>query len=225
MAKVKKKSKKVATRMAPKRKDPSQALRALVLAEAGHKCASPTCRGVITLDLHHIVWVKDNGPTTVENLLALCPYCHGMHTQGHVGAEAIRSWKYTLQSLNNPHRASADLLLLLHREEREKASDPKRVPFCFTGDSLGMLAGLINAGLVEIPRRVANYGHFGGGTPYFHVALTEAGRGLVDAWMSGSPADLGRALRTAAESPRPSLAPQRGDTPPKMADDSTASSS
>ena len=178
-----------------------------MLAEAGHKCANPNCRNVITLDLHHITWVKDGGGNVVSNLIALCPYCHALHTRGHIGREAIETWKYLLESLNNPNRASADLLLVLYREDRDKAAaGQNHVPFCFTGDSLPGLAGLMNSGLVRISRRIANYGHFGGGMPYFHVEVAPKGRALVDAWLKGNHVASAKALSLApgADAPDPS---------------------
>jgi 5-methylcytosine-specific restriction endonuclease McrA len=114
-----------------KRKPISDAVRHLVLAEAGYKCANPRCRNVLALELHHVVWVKDGGPNNVENLLALCGHCHGLHTLRHIHASAIATWKSLLQSLNNPNRASADLLLVLYEEEQAETAQ-NHIPFCFT---------------------------------------------------------------------------------------------
>jgi hypothetical protein len=157
----------------------------VVLAEAGYKCGNPTCRVYLTLELHHIVWVKDGGSNAASNLLPLCPNCHSLHTYGKIKAHAIRMWKSALQTLNNPNRASADVLLVLYDEMRATKENNDHVPFAYTGDSLGTLAGLLTAGLVEITMRSLNYGHFGGGTPYFQVALTEKGIGFVETWRRG----------------------------------------
>lgn len=157
----------------------------VVLAEAGYKCGNPTCRVYLTLELHHIVWVKDSGSNDPSNLLPLCPNCHSLHTYGKIKAHAIRMWKSALQTLNNPNRASADVLLVLYDEMRAAKDNKHHVPFAYTGDSLGTLAGLLTAGLVEITMRNPNYGHFGGGTPYFQVALTEKGIGFVETWRRG----------------------------------------
>jgi hypothetical protein len=179
-----------ANQKTPTRKKISPAVKQLVLAEAGHKCANPNCRATITLELHHIEWVKDGGGNVVANLLPLCGYCHGLHTQGHIPRESIETWKYLLESLNNPHRASADLLLVLYREEQEaqakKAAQQAHAPFIFTGDSLGFLSGLLTSGLIEISSRAFNYGHMLGGHPYFEVTLTAKGRALMKAWLDGT---------------------------------------
>lgn len=169
----------------------------LVLLESGYKCANPTCRHILTLELHHIVWVKDGGRNDPNNLLALCPNCHSLHTRGHISEHAIRTWKSLLLALNSSNHATADLLLMLWAEEQRiaTAEDQKKVapPFRFTGDGLPALSGLIVSGLIEISRRYSGANAWGGGMPSFEVMLTEKGRRLVTAWREGS-ADLGAAL-------------------------------
>jgi hypothetical protein len=158
------------------------------------------------LELHHIVWVKDGGPTTPENLLALCPNCHSLHTAGHIPGEAIRTWKSFLVSLNNPHRATADLLLVLHGEEQRLASgSPETTPpaFRFTGDGLSALSGLLTSGLAEISRRFSG-GAFG--IPSFEVRLTDKGKALVDAWVGGHVGRWERDQRPNDEMQRTSVA-------------------
>jgi hypothetical protein len=168
-----------------------------VLLEAGYRCANPVCRHILTLESHHIRWVKDGGGNAPENLLALCPNCHSLHTYGHIPPPAILAWKSLLVSLNSPHRASADLLLVLSQEEERIATlaDPSLGPaaFRFTGDSLPVVAGLLTARLVEISRRFSGASYFGGGMPSFELRLTDGGRRLVSAWKSGDP----EAVRTA----------------------------
>ena len=172
----------------------------IILMEAGYKCANPTCRHILTLELHHIVWVKEGGGSNTENLIALCPNCHSLHTYGKIPKEAIEVWKSMLVSLNNPNRATVDLLIVLYREEErlvaaETDSTEITPPFRFTGDGLGALAGLITAGLVEISRRLSGASHFGGGMPSFEVRLTESGRRLVNAWFNGIPDAIDDALQ------------------------------
>ncbi len=125
-------------------KSVSKITKQLVLLEAGFKCANPRCRHIITLEVHHIVWVKDGGGNEPDNLLALCPNCHSLHTAGHIPQSAIRAWKSLLVSLNNPNRLSADLLLLLYDEQKRVESKHKTEeqppPFRFTGDGLGILS-------------------------------------------------------------------------------------
>jgi hypothetical protein len=57
----------------------------------GYKCANPTCRNVFTLELHHIVWVKDGGGNEPDNLLVLCPNCHAPpHQRAHTSSGGTR---------------------------------------------------------------------------------------------------------------------------------------
>ena len=85
-------------------------------------------------------------------------------------------WKGLLVSLNNPHRGSVDLLLVLREEEsrlEEEGFDPDTrssvpPPYRFTGDGLGMLAGLMTSGLVEIDRRFSGSSLHGGGGTVIH---------------------------------------------------------
>jgi hypothetical protein len=170
--------------------------RQLVLLEAGYRCSNPVCRHVLTLEVHHIDWVRAGGGNDPSNLLALCGNCHSLHTYGHIPEAAIRAWKAMLASLNNPHRGNADLLLLLVSEESRQQSLPpdQRIPFRFSGDSLHFLAGLITSGLVEITNRFTGASWFGGGAPTFEITLTDSGRTLVEAWKSGDPERVRSAL-------------------------------
>jgi len=181
----------------PKRKDIPQASKQLVLQEAGYRCANPNCRHIITLELHHIVWVKDGGGNKPENLLALCPNCHALHTRGHIPSHAIRAWKDLLVSLNTPHRANVDLLLILYGEEKRRESPTEEAeqlpPFRFTGDGLIALSGLLVSDLVEISQRFLGASYFGGGMPSFEIRLTEAGKRLVEAWLDGQPDAIAKA--------------------------------
>jgi hypothetical protein len=193
----------------PKRKSIPLTVRQLVLLEAGYKCANPSCRHILTLELHHIVWVKEGGSNDPHNLVALCPNCHALHTAGHIPADAIRTWKSLLVSLNNPNRASADLLLVLYQDEQriaavtDQANQPP--PFRFTGDGLTMLSGLLVSGLVEIARRFSGAAWFGGGMPSFEVRLTETGRQLVEAWLSGRPDAIASVLSGGSSSASPGI--------------------
>lgn len=164
-------------------------VRNLVLLEAGYKCANPTCRHILTLELHHILWVKDSGTNNPENLLALCPNCHSLHTQGHIPEYAIRTWKSLLLALNSTNHATADLLLLLaDDEERFDSGDSASIAprFRFTGDGLPALAGLLSSRLVTISKRYSGANAWGSSMPSFEVSLTEKGKSLVSAWRTGT---------------------------------------
>jgi hypothetical protein len=129
--------------MAGKRQNPSTSVRDEVLREAGYKCANPTCRNILTLQLHHIVWVKDDGGSHSTNLIALCGHCHDLHTRHHIPVSAIRHWKAMLHALNHAfNKESTDLLLYLNQPGIENV--------WYTGEGLLRFSGLVAAGLVEI---------------------------------------------------------------------------
>ena len=99
---------------ATRRIDPSFQTRLRVLTEAGYMCGNPVCRRVLTLELHHIAWVKDGGGNEPSNLLPLCANCHSLHTRRHIPTATIRHWKGMLIALSNAFdREGMDLLLYI----------------------------------------------------------------------------------------------------------------
>src|SRR5688572_27873411 len=128
--------------MVRKRKSIPIDVRMIVLHEAGYACANPICRRVITLDLHHVVYVSEAGTGTPENLLALCPYCHALHHKGEIPTASIRAWKLFLLALNEAFdRKAVDMLLAL---------DSLKTVLRLSGDGVLGLSSLIARGLVEI---------------------------------------------------------------------------
>jgi 5-methylcytosine-specific restriction endonuclease McrA len=75
-------------------------IRQLVLHEAGYHCANPNCRTVLTLDIHHIEYVSQEGSNEPSNLLPLCPNCHALHHSGVISLNSVRTWKMLLLALN-----------------------------------------------------------------------------------------------------------------------------
>ena len=164
-----------------KRKAIPDDVRRAVLIEAGYRCAVPTCRALLIVDLHHLVPVRDGGSNDAGNLLALCPTCHALHERGKIDAEAVRSWKAVLVSLSAAvDRAALDHLLLLRDVS---ASD--RAALALTGDGLGAYAGLIFAGLAQYKA----CGGLRGGlhADWFEVRIAEKGLALLQAWEAGDP--------------------------------------
>jgi hypothetical protein len=183
-----------------KRRDPPPSMRDEVLREAGYKCANPTCRNILTLQLHHMVWVRDGGGNTATNLIALCGHCHDMHTQGHIPASAIRHWKGLLHALNHAfNKESMDLLLYL--------SYPGVENIWYTGDGFLKFAGLVAAGLVEIAESQfsvgARYGNSAPTSPPMtavRVKLSDKGELLVDSWLKGDETQYKAALEKGSTS-------------------------
>src|SRR5437763_5157390 len=96
-------------------------VRVAVLTEAGYHCANPACRGILALDLHHIVQVSENGANLLENLLPLCLNCHGLYHRNTIKKESIYVWKSILVSLSRAFDVAAlDQLLFLNKPETKE---------------------------------------------------------------------------------------------------------
>ena len=157
------------------RKALSQDVRRRVLHEAGYKCGNPIYRTIVTLDIHHLVPVADEGKNEPENLLVLCPNCHALHHRGEIPVESLRSWKMLLLAINEAFdRRSVDLLLAL---------DTTGMLFV-SGEGVLECAALVAAGLVQ------RFSHNDGrrSFPTYSVSLTAKGSALVTAWKQGNQA-------------------------------------
>lgn len=76
-------------------------LKRMVLVEAGHRCAIPTCRETTTEIAHIVPWAKVQ-EHTFENLIALCPNCHTRFDQkGDIDRKAMLMYKHNLSLLNH----------------------------------------------------------------------------------------------------------------------------
>lgn len=152
----------------PKRKTTPVDVKALLLHEAGYRCANPACRTILTIEIHHLDQVSEGGPNAPENLVALCPNCHTLHHAGTLTLSSLRSWKFLLLALNEAFdRKLVDLVLALHKVKAVHVS----------GDGIlqcspGIASGLI---LVETRRHSDDY----------WVSLSDKGRRFVQAWEEG----------------------------------------
>jgi hypothetical protein len=73
----------------------------MVLVEAGHRCAIPTCRHPTT-EIAHIVPGSQSHDDSFENLIALCPNCITPHDQKkETDRQSIRRYKRNLGILNS----------------------------------------------------------------------------------------------------------------------------
>ncbi len=160
----------------------SIATRIQVLTEAGYRCAVPTCRHPLALDLHHMEEVSAGGSDDVGNLLALCPTCHCLYHRGTIQGESIYAWKSMLITLSRAYSTeSIDNFLLLAAvgdEETDPMAHFKKLEV--SGDAVLRLAPLINSGMVSY------FGHLDDqDRRQYHVSITPFGRMYVDAWVSG----------------------------------------
>ncbi|CAN5277060.1 hypothetical protein BH09ACT10_BH09ACT10_24840 [soil metagenome] len=76
--------------------------RQAVLARQHRQCAAPGCKNT-HLEMHHVIWYSEGGPTDLDYLIGLCRKCHLLihakkffvNTDGHGGFEFARN--------NQPH--------------------------------------------------------------------------------------------------------------------------
>jgi len=145
-----------------------------VLTEAGYRCAVPTCRTILAIDIHHMVEVADGGGNEPGNLLALCPTCHALFHRGEIVRDSIYAWKCMLVSLSHAFdTATIDDLLFL--------ATPEASNLRVSGDGVLKFSRLVAAGL-------ATFGVFMQNGPIilYVVGLTAKGANLVNAWRSGN---------------------------------------
>ncbi len=151
----------------------------IVLTEAGYRCAVPTCRGILALDMHHIWEVAAGGGNGPFNLIALCPTCHALYHRGTISAESIYAYKAMLVAIGRAFDLEAvDRLLFLNM------CPDYLLP---SGDGLLHFARLIAAGLAAFrPRKSSHFHH--------RVTISEKGRLLIEAWQQGDRARLFQVL-------------------------------
>lgn len=167
-----------------KRKPIPANIRREVLIEAGYRCANPTCRQILALELHHMVEVAKGGENVTSNLIALCPTDHALYTTGKISADAIYAWKTVLVSLNASFDTEGinNLLFL--------STTSPRKDLIISGDGVMRLSALIASGYVDY-RLLANNANL---LVTYNAFLTQRGEILVNAWKSGDRAQVDKLL-------------------------------
>lgn len=179
--------------MSNKRKTITIDMKVAALTEVGYRCAVPTCRNILAIDLHHIVEVSEGGGNDLSNLLPLCPTCHALYTRGTISKESIRAWKGMLVALGRAFDMEAvDGLLFLRMLEDLNVRAP-----IVSGDTVMKYSRLIASELVLYESIFETLGEVRtSGIMGYMLYLTEKGRLLVDAWKSGDRNALKAALGT-----------------------------
>jgi len=165
------------------RKNIPQSVSIKVLTEAGYRCAVPTCRATLAMDLHHIWQVSAGGQNDPSNLVALCPYCHALHHRGTIPAEAIYVYKALLVSLSQAFDLNGiDQLLFL--------ASLGRKPIIVGGDGVLTFSRLIAAGLAQFSLHADNNGQL----VTYAVRITQKGKNLIEVWKSGNRSEVSALL-------------------------------
>ena len=164
-----------------------------ILTESGYRCAVPSCRELLLLDLHHIYQVSEKGKDEAANLLALCPTCHAYYHAGKISREAIFAYKSTLVAINRAFDLeSIDRLMFLETLKKDF--------LIVSGDGVLHFDRLIAAGLASFNLRSDNNGLL----VTYAVNLSPKGRMLINAWKSGDHLEIERVVTGTI--PRPNSA-------------------
>ena len=155
----------------------------LVLTEAGYRCAVPTCRGILALDMHHVWEVAVGGGDEPFNLIALCPTCHALYHRGTISSESIYAYKAMLVAISRAFDLEAiDRLLFLNMCPKDY--------LVLSGDGLLHFARLIAAGLASVKMKANNNWNI----VTYAVNISEKGRQLIEAWQQGDRTRLSQVL-------------------------------
>lgn len=154
-----------------------------VLTESGYRCAVPTCRGILAIDLHHIEEVSVGGGNELSNLIALCPTCHALYHRGTMSPDSIYVYKAMIVSLSRAFDIDAvDKLIFLSQVGTDY--------LVVSGDGLLHFSRLIAAGLAVFEQKANNNWQI----VTYTVNISQRGRQLIEAWKIGDRAGLGRAI-------------------------------
>src|ERR1700722_16460548 len=148
--------------------------RLIVLTESGYRCAVPTCRSILALDMHHIWEVSNGGGNDPSNLIALCPTCHALYHRGTIKADSIYAYKAMLVAITRAFDVEAvDRLLFLESCTKDF--------LVVSGDGLLHFSRLIAAGLATVEQKSNNNWQL----VTYAVNIQDKGRQLIEAWRQG----------------------------------------
>ena len=163
-----------------------------MLTEAGYRCAVPTCRGILALDMHHLWEVAAGGGDESANLVALCPTCHALYHRGTISQESIYAYKSMLVAIGRAFDVDAvDRLLFL-------AMCPKDY-LVVSGDGVLHFSRLIAAGLVDVKLKANNAWQL----VTYAINISDKGRLLINAWKQGDRSAITTALAPPAQAHTP----------------------
>jgi|ERR1700722_5848766 hypothetical protein len=155
----------------------------ILLTEAGYRCAVPTCRGILALDMHHIWEVSAGGGDDPSNLIVLCPTCHALYHRGTISADSIYAYKAMLVAVSRAFDLEAvDLLMFLNSCEKDF--------LIVTGDGLLHFARLIAAKLASVALKANNNWQI----VTYAVNISPKGKLLIDAWQQGDRTRISKVL-------------------------------
>lgn len=155
----------------------------ILLTEAGYRCAVPTCRNILALDMHHMWEVSAGGGNDPSNLIALCPTCHSLYHRGTILVDAIYAYKAMLVAISRAFDLEAiDRLLFLDGCSHDF--------LVVSGDGVLHFDRLIAAGFASVEQKTNNNFQI----VTYTINISEKGKLLIDAWRQGDRTRLSLAL-------------------------------
>jgi hypothetical protein len=152
-----------------------------VLTEPSYRCAVPTCRQILALDLHHMWEVSGGGGDEISNLIALCPTCYRLYHRGDIKSESIYLYKSILVALNNAFDVEAiDRLMFLHSLTKDV--------LIISGDGVLQFSRLIAAGFAEFQQKANNNFQI----VTYAINISAKGQQLIEAWRRGNRTEVSK---------------------------------
>ena len=149
-------------------------LRRRVLVEAGHRCAIPTCRAIMT-DVHHIVPWEECQEHSYENLISLCPNCHRLVHDGKIDKKSLRIYKANLRYTHDRFsQFEVDILFECYRASK----DQKLIPWIEY--LLLMIKRLLDCQYIKIQRGGVQVSFGGLNNSPVYLVITNKGREFVE---------------------------------------------
>ena len=165
------------------RKNVGLKTKVIVLTESGYRCAVPTCRQILMLDLHHLWPVADGGGNDPINLIALCPTCHALHHRGTISAEEIYVYKSMLIAIGRAFDVqTVDKLMFLDSLSKDE--------LIVSGDGLLHFDRVIAAKFATFEQKANNKFQL----VNYAVNISTKGKLMVSAWKEGQLVQLKKAL-------------------------------
>lgn len=153
-------------------------LKRKILVEAGHRCAIPTCRSMVKVEIHHIIPWCECQEHKEDNLIALCPNCHTLAHDDKIDKACLKMYKAKLKELSDVY-TPFEIDILFECDKKDG------VPFSKYLNIL--LKRLIDSNLIYI-EDTGVYQYAGGVdmSPCW-IRLTEEGKVFVEDLKSNNP--------------------------------------
>lgn len=149
-------------------------IRRRVLVEAGHRCAIPTCRSIMT-DIHHIIPWEECHEHTYENLISLCPNCHRLVHEGKIDRKFLRIYKANLRYTHDRFsQLEVDILFECYRASKSNAIIP------WAEFLLLMIKRLLECQYVSVRKGSVQISFGGLNNSPVYLYITDKGRSFVE---------------------------------------------